>query len=1107
MREGPRALLNWCRAGHLPAGTNLLVLVDQFEELFRYQDYSSSEEAEAFVALLLESRQPLEAASARTAELPIYVTLTMRSEFLGACSLVQNLPEAITAGAFLTPRMTREQYREAIVGPAEVCGIKIDDRLVNRMLNELAAFAPWDEKELGRQGPAVHADGSEAQDQVMRLARRADQLPVLQHALNRMWRRACERHEIGSTADSDGSAPGIELTLEDYDAVGGLENALNAHAEAVLGQVSATLGGDPERTAQRLFRALATGGSASEAVRRPTRLRGLIEIAEDERGVRAFVEAFRADECNLLMPETVVPLTPETTIDIGHESLIRQWKRLSHWVVVEAAAAQQWRRLNDRFNMGEPLRGRALENFIAWRKETRPNAAWSRRYGGGGYGEVIGFLERSERAEKARRFVKIGTIAAAFAAVCAVALTMYGLWQSARSERNQAELSARDARNASIDTAQLATLARNRLSNAVQDYEGRVEDVLDWAPPSWAAYLHKEKAVALSETGKFAAALDDIHLALKADPQYLPNLVTAADLEVSLGMADAAVRDSEAYLQVNKTDAIAYGNLILAQAMRRNYAAALESIGYVLRSARMPIGDIESLNAPDVQTVIHGFTLSVPDSDFLLALRYIEAGIDAMKGDGRFAAVLDAADKSDIDHPYSRNSYLTALSWLWLIVRGESALDLQAAQAKGDAQTIDELTDYGAYAIEGALWKRMALTRPEFRERALRAYQKFQAAYRRKPQERYASLAAWVADRVGEEPRIFPPEPVLHCPDGGDLPLVDCAQAMAQRAQELKDTEGDYATEFAPAYSELSAAINELTPETCRRTEQLDMCLASQMAKGPLAIGRRQKDLLIDLLLRRADWRLSGGSDESDKGGATADARAVIALNKDVPRAYRILAAAASDDGTRRTNDEKALELDPYDADALWDLANLVADEDPKSAIALVKRRARITTLWSKDYRFLAELEMRTGDYGEALRDIENSIARAPWNLDYYAQRRNIEEKAGNVDAAVVSRHFVRGVHDAAAYDARTGDDGQAVKKYVLAFLAASAVKTPNADAQFELETIIRDFSTLLSDNYSLADARLFWQNLSRDPLLDPSQQQLAAQEAARLAPQPPAQK
>src|SRR5437870_5117932 len=40
LARGPRSVIEWCRAGHLPKGTNLLLLVDQFEELFRYQDYA-----------------------------------------------------------------------------------------------------------------------------------------------------------------------------------------------------------------------------------------------------------------------------------------------------------------------------------------------------------------------------------------------------------------------------------------------------------------------------------------------------------------------------------------------------------------------------------------------------------------------------------------------------------------------------------------------------------------------------------------------------------------------------------------------------------------------------------------------------------------------------------------------------------------------------------------------------------------------------------------------------------------------------------------------------------------------------------------------------------
>src|SRR5262249_30051479 len=71
LARGPRSIIERCRAGRLAKGENLLLLVDQFEELFRYQGYSGREEAEALVALLIES--------AHSEEFPIYVTITMRS--------------------------------------------------------------------------------------------------------------------------------------------------------------------------------------------------------------------------------------------------------------------------------------------------------------------------------------------------------------------------------------------------------------------------------------------------------------------------------------------------------------------------------------------------------------------------------------------------------------------------------------------------------------------------------------------------------------------------------------------------------------------------------------------------------------------------------------------------------------------------------------------------------------------------------------------------------------------------------------------------------------------------------------------------------------------
>ena len=71
--------------------------------------------------------------------------------------LFRNLPEAISQNLYLTPRLTREQTETAIVGPARVCGGEVDPVLVNRLLNEISPDP--------------------------------DQLPVLQHALMRMWRQ------------------------------------------------------------------------------------------------------------------------------------------------------------------------------------------------------------------------------------------------------------------------------------------------------------------------------------------------------------------------------------------------------------------------------------------------------------------------------------------------------------------------------------------------------------------------------------------------------------------------------------------------------------------------------------------------------------------------------------------------------------------------------------------------------------------------------------------------------------------------------------------------------------------------------------------------------
>lgn len=157
LRRSAVGLLDYADGGEFAAGENLLVVVDQFEELFRFKKESaqakSEDEAAAFVKLLLEATHDKKSR--------VYVVITMRSDFLGNCSEFRNLPEAINDGQYLIPRLSREQLRQVIESPAKVHGVNISPALVTNLLNDIG------------------------DDQ--------DQLPILQHALMRTWNEWAER--------------------------------------------------------------------------------------------------------------------------------------------------------------------------------------------------------------------------------------------------------------------------------------------------------------------------------------------------------------------------------------------------------------------------------------------------------------------------------------------------------------------------------------------------------------------------------------------------------------------------------------------------------------------------------------------------------------------------------------------------------------------------------------------------------------------------------------------------------------------------------------------------------------------------------------------------
>jgi WD40 repeat protein len=343
LERGPLGLVEALEESPLPGGRKLLLLVDQFEELFRYrrEGEGQRDEANAFVSLLL--------ASARATEAMIYVVLTMRSDYLGDCALFDGLPEALNDSQFLTPKLTRAQQQQAIEGPAMVFDGRAEPALVTRILNDMGSGT--------------------------------DQLPLMQHALMRLWK--------GS------HATGV-LTLAAYEALGGLEGALSGQANAAY----EALGVEKQRIAEVLFRRLSTRTTSGRDIRLPTSLAEVAGVAGvTPRAMLAVVDVFRNPDCSFLTPPWPQRIGPEDIIDISHESLIRHWDRLRGWVADEAESAEIYRRLDQTARLWtEGLAGLwgspDLDQALRWKDRARPNKSWAARYGGN-FIRAIRFLDES----------------------------------------------------------------------------------------------------------------------------------------------------------------------------------------------------------------------------------------------------------------------------------------------------------------------------------------------------------------------------------------------------------------------------------------------------------------------------------------------------------------------------------------------------------------------------------------------------------------------------------------------------------------------------------------------------------------------------------------
>ncbi|MBV8797494.1 MAG: hypothetical protein JO136_21360, partial [Hyphomicrobiales bacterium] len=487
------------------------------------------DEATQFVQILLDAdRRRIE---------NVRVLITMRSDFIGDCANFHGLPEAVSATQYLVPNLTRTQLEEAIRKPIEKAGGTIEPELVERLLNDC---------------------GDEL-----------DQLPVLQHCLMRLWDRARAETPAGGSR---------HLTRATYEAIGRMTDALSRHADEIFNQRAGN-----ELAIEQAFRALSEVDREGRAIRRALRFdRLLAETGVAEADLRAALDRFRAANCSFLLPSLSASPTlgPDERIDIGHEALLRRWKKIAGtpdsvdpktgrpppgWLAEEQIDGQRHHTLvsllegtagGERATLDDP------ERTKDWWGRLPRTAAWADRYGGR-FDEVKKLIDDAIEAKRRSRLNRRLTVALVIAGVL---LAAGGAW-IARERAQQQQIAQEKLRQEELDKSAM-TSAKTLLEDVLEAYN---DNSLDLAGAKSLAAISGQFLDNVRQSSKTSAAdllwgqsLDneaDLYALLGNDEQSLAVAKQAKDVAQSLTQSNPTAQEP---LQLLYDASVRAGNALVA---------------------------------------------------------------------------------------------------------------------------------------------------------------------------------------------------------------------------------------------------------------------------------------------------------------------------------------------------------------------------------------------------------------------------------------------------------------------------------------------------------------------------------------------------------------
>jgi WD40 repeat protein/DNA-binding SARP family transcriptional activator len=412
-------------------GSELLLVIDQFEELFTLTD-DDAERGRFLDALALAVVDP---------HSRLRVVVTLRADFFDRPLVHRAMAELLGSRSVTVGPLAPDELARAVVQPAERAGARVEPELTAALVTDV----------LDQPGA----------------------LPLLQYTLTELFE----------------ARRGGRMMLDTYRALGGIGGAVARRAE----QLYAGFEASGREATRQLFLRLVALGEGVEDTRRRVPLGELTGMeGQVGRDVPAVVDAFGQHR---LLSFDRDPATREPTVEVAHEALLRAWGRLRDWIAEARDDLRLQRQLTDAAvewdrqarDPNELWRGARLEHAEAW-VAGGSVALTDRERAFVAAGVAARDAERIEEEERrahelqlerrsVHRLRALAVVLAAGAFVAAV-LTGVALAERNRAERAALETHARElafaAGNVIAEDPELAVLLALEAVATTRDVDGTV---------------------------------------------------------------------------------------------------------------------------------------------------------------------------------------------------------------------------------------------------------------------------------------------------------------------------------------------------------------------------------------------------------------------------------------------------------------------------------------------------------------------------------------------------------------------------------------------------------------------------------------------------------